>query len=196
MGSSLPAEVTALSPATGRAVWRLGGGPPPSVVASGPAGVLLSSASPGHASLLDPATGRARWQVAAFIQYTDHVSQPGQVPGAIVTARDIISTEGQPAPSGPGGERIVDRSAADGSVRWTAPIPTMVAGGVPPLAAGTHVVVVTDSPAGRPATLLALDRATGRHAWQATMPAMMLAPPAAAGADVLAQSADPSYGCP
>jgi outer membrane protein assembly factor BamB len=192
MGSSLPTEVTALVPATGRVAWRINGGPPPSVVASGPAGILLSSDNPDWVALVDPATGKARWRVAAFLPW---VSQPGLPPAAAVTARDTYAAEGRPDQGTGGGNRLVDRAASTGSVRWSVPLPATDPDGAAPLAAGSQVLVVTDPPAGGSATLMALDQATGRLAWQARMPTTMWVQPAVAGPDLLAQPTDASYVC-
>jgi outer membrane protein assembly factor BamB len=190
-GSSLPTEVTALDPATGRVAWRINGGPPPSVVASGPAGILLSADSPDWVALLDPATGKVRWRVPAFLS---QASQPGLPPGAAVTARDTFAAEGQPGGTG-SGSRLVARSASTGSVRWAVPLPASDPDGAAPFIAGSQVLVVTNPPAGGSATLKALDQATGHLAWQARMPTTMWVQPAAAGPGLLAQPTDASYVC-
>jgi outer membrane protein assembly factor BamB len=192
MGSSLPTGVTAIVAATGRVAWRLHGGPPPSVVASGPAGILLSSDNPNWAALLDPATGKARWRVTTFLPY---MSQPGLPPGAAVTARDTVAAEGQPDQGTGRGSRLVDRSASTGSVRWAVPLPAIDPDGAAPLIAGSQVLVATNPPAGGSATLMAIDQATGRLAWRARMPTTMWVQPAAAGPGLLAQPTDASYLC-
>jgi outer membrane protein assembly factor BamB len=188
MGPGIATAVTALSPATGRVAWRFDPGGFAFVAGVGPAGIALSASQPDFLFLVDPVTGQVRWKAATFV---DTSSQAGQPPVALVTARDVITPEGQPGSS----QRIVDRSAATGAVRWAAPVSGIVPAAVPLLTVGPWVITVADPSAPGDGTLAAVAASSGRPGWQVSMPAAMFVPPAAAGGDVLAQSADPSYGC-
>lgn len=189
MGPGMPTAVVALSAATGRVAWRFDAGVPAWVEGSGPAGILLATNGPGFLYLADPATGRVRWRAAASIQ---NAGEAGQPLIAAVTARDVITPDGGGAGQG---QRIVDRSAADGSVRWAAPVTGWVPTAVPVLAVGSRVVMVTDPNGTGGGTLSAVDQATGRPGWRLRTPAGVWVPPALAVSGLLAQSTDPSYGC-
>jgi outer membrane protein assembly factor BamB len=186
IGPGIPTAVTALSPATGRVAWRFDPGGYAFVAGVGPAGIVLSVSQPDFLFLVDPATGRVRWKAATIV---DTSSQAGQPPGGLVTVRDVIMPEGQPGSS----QRIVDRSAATGAVRWAAPASGIVS--TPLLTVGPWVITVADPSARGNGTLLAVAASSGRPGWRVSMPTLMFVPPAAVGGDVLAQPADPSYGC-
>jgi outer membrane protein assembly factor BamB len=188
MGPGIATAVTALSPATGRVAWRFDPGGYALVAGAAPAGIALSVSQPGFLFMVDPATGHVRWKAAAF---AGSGGQAGQPPVALVTARDVIMPEGQLGSS----QRIVDRSATTGAVRWAAPVSGMIPTAVPLVTVGPWVITVTDPSAPGNGTLSAVASSSGRPGWRVSMPAAMFAPVAAAGGDVLAQPADPSYGC-
>jgi outer membrane protein assembly factor BamB len=188
MGPGIATAVTALSPATGRVAWRFDPGGFGFVAGVGPAGIALSDSQPDFLFLVDPATGQVRWKAATFVENSGHVGQPLV---ALVTARDVIMPEGQPGSS----QRIVDRSAATGAMRWAAPVSGIVPTAVPLLTVGSWVITAADPSAAGNGTLSAVAASSGRPGWRVSMPAAMFVPPAAAGGDVLAQPADLSYGC-
>ena len=132
--------------------------------------------------LIDPATGRARWRASTFVDD----------PVPLITANDVIVPEGRQ------GQRIVDRSASSGAVRWSAPVTGLAPPSMPVLRAGSRVVTAIDpSGAGNGGALSALDLATGRPAWRVPLPAVLFVPPALApGGDVLAEPADLAQACP
>jgi outer membrane protein assembly factor BamB len=182
MGDGLPTAVTALSPVTGHVAWRFDVGQPAFVKGAGPAGIVFHASAPGTLYLVDPVTGRARWKAAAPVD--------DAVP--LITASDIIQPEGdQP-------QRIVDRRASTGAVRWSVPVAGSQPPSVPVLRAGSRVVTVTDPPAaGGGGVLSARDLATGGPGWQASLPTPVFAPPALTPAgDILALAATPPYACP
>jgi outer membrane protein assembly factor BamB len=189
VGAGLPTAVVALSPATGRVAWRFDAGDQTWVEGFGPAGVVLATSGPAAVYLIDPATGRARWHAAASV-VSD--SEAGQSAIADVTAGDVITPEA----GGPGQRgQIVDRSAADGSVRWAVPL-AVGPEPVPVLTLGGQVVTVTNPQGSGGGTLSTVNQATGTAGWRVRMPARMQVAPALAPSGVLAQPTDPSYGCP
>jgi outer membrane protein assembly factor BamB len=189
-GTGMPTAVIALRAATGRVDWRFDVGTPAWVAGAGPAGIALVTNGPDALYLVDPATGRARWKAAAFMEGGGEAGQPLI---AAVTAQDIITPE---AGSGGQPQRVVDRSAASGSVRWAVPVAGSAPSGVPVVAVGSQVVTVA-WPSGRGGgTLLAVSQPTGRTGWRLQMPALVQVPLAPVRSGLLAQPTDPSYGCP
>jgi outer membrane protein assembly factor BamB len=188
-GAGLPTAVIALSAATGRVAWRFDAGVPAWVEGSGPAGIVLATNGPDFLYLADPATGRVRWKAATFVQNTGEAGQPLI---AAVTTRDVTTPEGGSASQR---QRIVDRSAADGAVRWAVPVAGSVPTAVPVLAVGSRLVTVADLNGAGAGTLSAVDQATGHPGWRVRMPTTLWVPPALAASGVLAQSTDASYGC-
>jgi outer membrane protein assembly factor BamB len=93
--------------------------------------------------------------------------------------------------------RIADRSAADGTLRWTRALSTQPFGPQPVLAIGSQAVVQTSSARpGRPAPLLAFQAASGQLAWRVEMPTLVQNPPLLLPGRLLIQAADPGYACP
>ncbi len=174
-------QVMALSPATGRTVWTVTFGTPGAAVASGPGGVVVTTSNPDVLYLIGPKTGRVRW----------HVPYQGWQM-LLDTGTDLLY-EG--AVAGGKGLRLVDLRAASGSVRWTAPAPASSSGRV--LRFGAYAVVVGDTASRlhQPGVLAAFRLTTGRLAWTASVPTFVQVPMVVAGADLLVQPTDASYGC-
>jgi len=190
-GTGISTAVTALSPATGRVAWRFDPGTTVMVEGAGPAGILLTSYTPDRLYLIDPATGRERWQATTFIEPSGPATQV-----ALVTATGIILAEGQRGPNPNQRQRYVDRSAATGAVRWSVPFSGWAPPAVPVLALGPLAATVTDPNSLGKATLATMRQATGKPGWRVTLPTTLWVPPALTPSGVLAQSTDPSYGCP
>jgi len=185
-GPGDPTALTAVNPATGQVTWRFDPGTPVTVLSAGPAGLAVTTYFDRALYLIDLATGRVRWHATTFIALDS-------VP--LVTATDVISLEGGAAdyPA----SRIADRSAADGTLRWTRALSTQAFGPQPVLAIGSQAVVQTSSAMpGRPAPLLAFQAASGQLAWHADMPALVQNPPLLLPGSLLIQAADPGYACP
>jgi outer membrane protein assembly factor BamB len=185
-GPGDPTALTAVNPATGQVAWRFDPGMTVSVLSAGPAGLAVTTYFDRALYLIDLATGRVRWHATTFIALDS-------VP--LVTATDVISLEGGAVdyPT----SRIADRSAADGTVRWTRTLSTQAFGPQPVLAIGSQAVVQTSSAMpGRPAPLLAFQAASGQLAWRVEMPTLVQNPPLLLPGRLLIQAADPGYACP
>jgi outer membrane protein assembly factor BamB len=165
-----PTAMTAIVPRSGRVAWRFDPGTWLSLDGAAPAGLLASDYSaPGKQYLVNPVTGRPRWQVTT--------AEPGGSATAVVTATDVIVLEGNYP------YRVVDRSAADGRIRWSQPV-TRLTG---PAVTGP-LVLLPDMP-GTGTVLRAYRLGSGRLVWQARLPACLLAPPASLPGGTLIQSA-------
>jgi outer membrane protein assembly factor BamB len=179
--------VTALSPMTGRTLWRLSASA--AGLSAGPAGLVVTTDDPHGLYLVDPVTGRVRWHVPAF-------ADPSFTP--LVTAADVVYVAGPP-PGGPatGGRRLADLRAGDGSPRWSAPLAGMPFVPQPAVPFGRDFVVPQGSGLpGDPARLVAYRQSTGAVAWATRVRTLVQVPPAVAGADLLVQPTDPSVACP
>jgi outer membrane protein assembly factor BamB len=194
--------VTALSPSTGRTLWQSASAGPITALSAGPSGVAVTTLNPVRLELIDPVTGRVRWNVPAAT---------GESP-PLDTGTDLLYLGG--APGGQAG--LVDLRAADGVVRWVAPVPlswtprtaspapsaqvvlpagAAVASG-PLLRFGGDVVAAGSAmPSGTPGALSAFRLSDGAAAWSATVPTLVQVPPAVAGSDLLVQPTDPSLAC-
>jgi outer membrane protein assembly factor BamB len=181
-GPGIPTAMTAVIPATGRIAWRFDRGEALTVLSAGPAGLTLAAyAFNRRLYLLDPRTGRLRWQADTFV---------AQDTIPLVTKTDVLVLEGLQT------VRLVDRAAADGRVRWQAPVTDPSLGGQPVVRAGSLAVVQGEpSRPRRPAPLLAYQTAGGKLAWRADMPAFVQPPPVLVPGGILVQSADPLYAC-
>jgi len=194
--------VTALSVATGRTLWQAATAGPVSALSAGPGGVAVTTLNPRRLELIDPLTGRVRWTIPA---------SAGQSP-PLDTGTGLLYLGG--APDGRAG--LVDLRAADGSVRWVAPVPltwspataspapsaevvpaagAAVATGPVLLFGGTAVVAGSAMPSGTPGALSAFRLSDGAPAWTATVPTLVHVPSAVAGGGLLVQPTDPSYAC-
>ena len=194
--------VTALSVATGRTLWQAATAGPVSALTAGPGGVAVTTLNPSRLELIDPVTGRVRWNIPA---------SPEQSP-PLDTGTDLLYLGG--APDGRAG--LVDLRAADGSVRWVAPVPltwspataspapsaavvpaagAAVAAGPVLLFGGAAVVAGSAMPSGTPGALSAFRLSDGAPTWTATVPALIHVPSAVAGSDLLIQPTDPSLAC-
>lgn len=159
-GAKTPTGVTALSPATGRVLWRLD---PHALVgfdAAGPAGLEMDSANPEAVYLVDPATGHLKWKALA---------SPQGGPIALITGTDVVY-----AITSPTGQ-LIDRDAATGTVRWTGKPFTGQVSPVTPLGGGLAVVTTW----GSAGSLTAFSITTGKTAWQVKLPGAAAAPPPA-----------------
>jgi outer membrane protein assembly factor BamB len=135
--------------------------------------------------LLDPRTGRPRWRAATAVAL-------GTVP--LVTATSVVAVEGGVA--GYPAVRLVSRSAATGKRLWARSLASTAAGPQPVRSlAGQAIVQATPAKADQAAPLRSYHLATGRLAWQASMPTFALAPPVPAAGGLLIQPADPGYAC-
>ena len=182
-GPGLPTALTAIAPSAGRVAWRFDPGSPVTVLAAGPAGLIVATdAADPRLYLLDPATGRPRWHVHATVG-------PGQLP--VVTRADVIVIEGTSQ------LRLTDRDAADGRVRWQHPLGLVEAMGPVLAEPGLTVTLTNPGRPGQPSYLAAYRVAGGGPAWRVVMPAYVPGPPAVlpGGAGLLVQPADPGNAC-
>jgi outer membrane protein assembly factor BamB len=173
--------VTALSPATGRALWRTGTGTPLFGQSAGRSGVAVVN-SGRQLILIDAATGHVRWRVR---------DADSQLPAD--TGTDVFFVNGAASDSK---LTLVDVRAASGSVRWSVPAPGTSSG--PVFGFGGNAVAFEDTAnALHPHGLLAAFRlTTGTRAWAVKVPTYVQVPPVAAGAGLLLQPTDPSIACP
>lgn len=171
-------QVTALSPATGRTLWRVSTSSPVYSVTSGPSGIAVSTQAPSRLLLIDPKTGRVRWRVAY---------QGGQAP-PLDTGTDLLYQ---------GGERfsLIDLRAANGSVRWAVRAPVTSFAQI--LRVGAYAVVVGNvAKPDSPALVTAYRLSTGKQAWTTKVPTFVQVPAAVGGANLLVQSGDITDACP
>lgn len=178
--------LVAVDPASGQAEWRFDPGPAVTVLADGPAGLAAAAYAPARRLyLLNPRTGRPRWRAATAVALDT-------VP--LVTATSVVALEGGVA--GYPAVRLVSRSAATGKRLWARSLATPAAGPQPVLSlAGQAIVQATPAQANQAAPLRSYHLATGRPAWQASLPRFALAPPVPAAGGLLIQPADPGYAC-
>ena len=176
--------LAALNPRTGRVEWRSGAA---AVLGAGPAGIALATYTPRRLYLVNPATGRARWSAVTFAGSTsDILGQFAETPA------DVLLAEGS-ATSSADVFRLVVRDAANGRVRWSAPL----AGGTDgfnlallSLPGGRAVVSALATGTGFNINSRLTVRAlgTGRPLASVTLPDMVMAPLTVTGTSVLAQS--------
>ncbi|HYZ52774.1 MAG TPA: PQQ-binding-like beta-propeller repeat protein [Streptosporangiaceae bacterium] len=181
-----PTALTAVSPATGRVAWRFDPGTPVTVLSADRAGLAVTTYANRRLYLIDPASGRVRWHAATFI---------AQDTVPLVTATDVYSMEGG-AVDYPV-QRIADRNAANGKLRWARALAAQAIGPQPVLRIGTQVVAQTNS--GKPdgkAPLLAFHAGSGQPAWRVDLPTLVQAPPVLVPGGLLVQADDPGYACP
>jgi outer membrane protein assembly factor BamB len=173
-------SVSALSPATGRTLWRVRTAGPVHTLTAGPSGIAVSTSNPDRLYLIDPVTGRVRW----------HIPFTGsQVP--LDTGTDLLY-----APAAAGNRQgLVDLRAANGSVRWAVPAPPTVSGLV--LRFGAYAVTVGGAiRPGTPGLLSAFQLSTGKATWTTKVPTLIQVPLAVAGTDLLVQPTDSVMACP
>src|SRR6185437_6433371 len=120
--------VTALSPATGRTLWRTGTGSPVYVQSAGPSGVAVVTFG-RKLTLIDAANGHVRVSVP---------DADSMLP--FDTGTDLLYLNGSPQGSR---TTMVDVHVADGSVRWSVPAPAAFNGLV--FGFGGHAVVFEDA---------------------------------------------------
>ena len=182
----------ALNPRTGRVEWRFGS---TSVLGAGPAGIAFATYTPRRVYLVNPTTGRPRWSVATF------AAAEGDGLGQLVeTSADLVIPEGNVTPPADV-FRLVARDAADGRVRWSAPLPG--GGGLENLAlvrlpGGPAIAyAATPSTGSNPPSRLTVRRlGTGRQLATVTLPDMIMAPLTVTGTSILAQSDSPACATP
>ena len=175
--------VTGLLATTGRSDWAVTTNSPVAAVWAGPAGIVVATANSYQPELLliDPATGHVRWRVS-----TD--ADPETPP--LVTDSDVVYQLSVPTRTG-SLNRIVDRAAATGKVRWSMPTgqansPFILS---PP---GQDILLVLDLGLPKtPAEVLAVDRATGAVRAKVPLPAYVPVAAVATGGGTLVQSATP-----
>jgi outer membrane protein assembly factor BamB len=173
--------VTALSPATGRTLWRTAISQPVYMVLPGPSGLAVTTFSKSRLYLINPVTGHVRWSTS----YLGSQQPPSD------TGTDLLYTAGT---GGVEGMTLVDLRAANGSVRWTAPAPATAWGTV--LRFGPYAVVIgAPKNPGDAGVLAAFLLSTGKRAWTVTVPTLVQVPLVAAGGHLLAQPTDPAVGC-
>lgn len=187
-GPSIPNTLTAVVPATGRVAWRFDPPAPAtdpgaqaSVLIAGPAGLAVATYDPRRLYLLDLRTGRPRWHADTYVDQ-------GTLP--LVTGTSVVGVEGQNHVA------VVARDAVTGRVRWRDSLPGPSDSYQPVLAAGTLAILPGEPTApGATAPLRAYQTATGRLAWQASMPAFVQSAPMLVPGGMVVQAADPPYAC-
>jgi outer membrane protein assembly factor BamB len=180
--------VTALSPATGRTLWRAATAGPVGAVSASTGGVAVSSTDPDELYLIDPVTGRVRWHRASEVNST---ATP------LVTGTGVVYVSDSGGGAAPGGTRLAELRASDGSVRWAARLADSVFLTEPVLPFGPYLVVSLGSgQRDDPARLVAYQAATGAVAWTARVPTLVQVPPAVVGRQLLVQPTDPAVACP
>ncbi len=173
--------VTALSPATGRTLWRTATGTALYGQSAGPSGIAVVNAG-RQLILIDAATGHVRWRVH---------DADSQLP--FDTGTDLVYVDG---PGGSARPSLVDVRAAGGSVRWSVPVPATFSGLA--FRFGPYAVAFEypGRGVGEPGVLAAFGLATGKHAWSLQVPTLLQVPPVMAGGSLLVQPTDASFGCP
>jgi outer membrane protein assembly factor BamB len=181
-GPGQPTALTAVDPATGQIAWRFDRGQPVSVLSAGPAGLAVTTYYNRRLYLLDPRTGRPRWQVGTFVTQ-------GVLP--LITRTAVIAAEGLQRVG------LVARDAATGRIIWQDALAQPPVGSQSVVRAGS-LAVLQGEPVnpGQPAPLRGYDPATGRPAWQATLPTFVAVPPVPLTGGLLVQSADLFAACP
>jgi outer membrane protein assembly factor BamB len=149
-GAHATSGVTALSPATGRVLWRLSPGSVPGFTSSGPAGVgMETGTTEQRLALINLRDGHEQWQVQT-------TSQNALFP--VITASDVAY-----AVNGTRTVQLVDRRASDGAVRWESRPFTGQASPLAELTGNRAMVVIgTD--------LLAFSLASGVADWRVILP--------------------------
>jgi outer membrane protein assembly factor BamB len=179
--SAVPGHLIALSPVTGRTLWRLTTSSEPAAVSSGPAGLAVVSYGPSGLYLVNPVSGRLRWHRPVFVL-------PGTAP--LVTGADVVLLSGPP-------ERLTDLRAGNGSVRWSVPQSDASYTPQPVVSFGADFVLSIGSGGlDDPARLAAYRQATGAVAWTRKVPTAIQVPPAVAGDHLLVQPTDLTVRCP
>jgi outer membrane protein assembly factor BamB len=185
-GDYTTTTLAAVNPVSGQVEWRFDPGSAVTVLADGPAGLAAATYVPARRLyLLDPRTGRPLWRAATAVALDT-------VP--LVTATSVVAVEGGVV--GYPAVRLVSRAAATGKPLWARPFASRTAGPQPVLRlASLAIVQTTPAQADQAAPLRSYQLATGRPAWQASMPTFALAPPVPAAGGLLIQPADPGYAC-
>lgn len=149
-GAHATSGVTALSPATGRVLWRFNPGSVPVFPSSGPAGLGMETGSTEQRlALVNLRDGHEQWQVQTTSQ---------DVLFPVITASDVAY-----AVNGTSTVQLVDRRASDGAVRWQSQPFTGEASPLAELTGNSAMVVIgTD--------LLAFSLASGAADWRVTLP--------------------------
>jgi outer membrane protein assembly factor BamB len=185
-GDYTTTALVAIDPASGLVEWRFDPGSAVTVLADGRAGLAVATYTPARRLyLLNPRTGRPLWLAATAIAL-------GTVP--LVTAASVVAVEGGVA--GYPAVRLVSRDAATGKRLWARTLAATTAGPQPVLSLASQAIVqTTPAQAHQAAPLRSYHLATGRPAWQASMPTFAQAPPVPAAGGLLIQPADPGYAC-
>ena len=195
-GGGAPTAVTALNPRTGRVAWRFDPGQAVTILGAGTAGIAFATYEPDRRLyLVNPATGRVRWSAATFA--AAEFGNPGQL---AETATDVVLPEANVKPP-PGVFRLVVRNAANGRVRWSAPLPGGTDGenlALLPLPGGPALGYASTpgASANGPTRLTVRRLGTGRQLASVTLPEMILAPLTVTGTSILAQSDSPACATP
>lgn len=184
-GDFTTTALVAVDPASGQVEWGFDPRSAVTVLADGPAGLAAATYVPARRLyLLDPRTGRPVWRAATAVAL-------GTVP--LVTATSVVAVEGGVV--GYPAVRLVSRGAATGKALWARTL-ARTTGPQPVLSlAGQAIVQATPAQPHRAAPLRSYHLATGRLAWQASMPTFAQGPPIPAAGGLLIQPADPGYAC-
>jgi len=190
-GAGEPATVTALQPRTGRVAWRFDVGIQPQILGAGPAGIVMAIYNPDRVYLVNQGSGRARWSAGTFATALTGNAE------LIVTADSVVQIEGRGVP------RLVSRRADDGKVLWSRTL-NGSPGDFHLALTSASAVVVTMGPSGggtpaKPSTVSPLwvfNLATGQRTGHTTLPTLVQAPLATAGAKVVLQLDDPVCAIP
>ena len=149
-GPHATSEIAALSPATGRVLWRLNPGSLASFTSSGPAGLGMETGTGNQRlALVNQRDGHVQWQVQTTTQNAIF---------SVITASNVAY-----AVNGTSTAQLVDRQAGDGAVRWESRPFTGEASPLAELTGDRAIVVIgTD--------LLAFNLASGALDWRLTLP--------------------------
>ena len=176
-GTRTPTSMTALSPATGRVLWRVN----PRTVAyfpsSGPAGLAMGTTSPGRLSLINVRTGHVIWRKEAS---SDQIISP------LIATSDVAYVQ-----SSQNSSLLVDRAASDGHLRWES---RPFAGQATPLMQIARDTAVTSIFSSQDAYLSAITITTGAAVWRVRLPAPSQGAPLLTASGILVEPAT-NFAC-
>jgi outer membrane protein assembly factor BamB len=184
-GGISPTDIVSLDPRTGTTRWRFDNGASQFILGGDSGHILMT---PGYEQLasLDARNGRQVWHQNAPIQSID--TSP-----LISSARVIEGEGGVASPSKP---QLVARSPQTGGVLWAVPLPTVLYGAQPLLAAGSLVIAqIPRLSRQAKGGLSAYDSGSGRLVWSVQAPIDAAAPTAVHGSTLILLSADPGRSC-
>jgi hypothetical protein len=178
-GTGDPTAITAIDPRAGRVAWRFDAGTTASVLSAGASGILMATYNPRRLYLVSTASGRPRWSAPTFVEQ-DFVP--------LLTGSGVVTVEGSVTP------RLVDRSFANGSARWSAALPGSGPWQVTAAVGGVVVPVNSDRPDGQ-GSVTSFEASTGREIWTVKVPTFVQAPVVSAGGETIVQTADAASAC-